>query len=111
MNNSKSDKFVNEVATVMAMRLAMLPMMWMLNPAKAEKETRKMFSEKEDAMQESIQQMMVAPMMFWFDAWQGLLNGDKDGGIRRAQQQAENRISSPYLSRVSANRRRLSKGG
>ncbi len=84
------------------------PVMWMLDPAKAEKETRQMFSEREDAMQESIRQMMAAPMMFWFDAWQGLLSGDKDGGIRRAQQQAENRISSPYKSRVSANRRRLS---
>ena len=99
---------MNDVATVMTMRLSMLPMMWMLDPAKAEKETRKMFSEKEDAMQESIRQMMTAPMMFWFDAWQGIIGGDKDGGIGRAQQQAEKRISSPYKSRVSANRRRLS---
>ncbi|ASJ75743.1 hypothetical protein [Granulosicoccus antarcticus] len=111
MNNNKSEKFVSDVASVMAMRLAMLPMMWVLDPAKAEKETKKMFSEKEDAMQESIQQMIIAPMMFSFDVWQGLLNGDKDGGIGRAQEQAEKRISSPYLSRVSANRRRLSKGG
>ena len=108
MKSKESDKFVNDVVTVMAMRLSMLPMMWMLDPAKAEKETRQMFSEKEDAMQESIRQVMAAPMMFWFDAWQGLLSGDKDGGIRRARQQAENRISSPYKSRVSANRRRLS---
>lgn len=111
MKNIKPDHFMNDVATVMTMRLSMLPMMWMLNPAKAEKETRQMFSEKEDALQESTKQMMAAPVMFWFDLWQGLLRGDKDGGVGNAQQQAENRISSPYKTRVIANRRRLSKGG
>ena len=110
MKNQKSEHFANDVATVMTLRLSMLPLMWMLDPAKAQKETRKMFSEKEDAMQESVRQLMVAPMMFWFDSWQGLLSGDSDGGMQRARQMSEKRISSPYTSRVSANRRRLSKG-
>ena len=111
MKNKKPERFANDVATVMTLRLSMLPMMWMLDPAKAEKETRKMFSEKEDALQESVRQMMLAPVMFWFDVWQGLLKGDSDGGMRRARQMSEKRLSSPYTSRVSANRRRLSRGG
>lgn len=111
MKNKKAEHFVTDVASVMALRLSMLPVMWMLNPAKAEIETRKMFSEKEDAMQDMVNQMMTAPMMFWADLWQGALNGDLDGGIRRARRLAESRISHPYTSRVSSNLRRLSKGG
>ena len=111
MKSKNPERFANDVATVMSMRLSMLPMMWMLDPSKAEKETRKMFSEKEDALQESVRQMMLAPVMFWFDVWQGLLKGDSDGGMRRARQMSEKRLSSPYTSRVSANRRRLSRGG
>ena len=110
MKNKKPERFANDVATVMTLRLSMLPMMWMLDPAKAEKETRKMFSEKEDALHESVRQMMLAPAMFWFDVWQGLLKGDSDGGMQRARQMSEKRISSPYTSRVNANRRRLSRG-
>lgn len=109
MKNKKPERFVNDVATVMTMRLSMLPMMWIFDPAKAEKETRKMFSEKEDALQESARQMMVAPMMFWIDVWQGLMNGDEDGGMQRARKLNEKRIASPFTARVSANRRRLSK--
>lgn len=111
MKDNKTYSYMMDVASVMAMRLTMLPMMWMFNPAKAEKETKKMFSEKEDAFKEAQKQLMTAPMNFWLDAWQGMSSGDKDSGLGRAQREAEKRISRPYVSRVSANRRRLSKGG
>lgn len=84
-------------------------MMWMFNPGDAARETQKMFSEKEDAMKALQQQMMFAPMMFWCDTWNGVLKGDSDLGINRAREAAEHRMSEPYTSRVSANRKRLSR--
>lgn len=111
MNTNNPQNYLMDVASVMTMRLTMLPIMWMFNPAKAEKETRKMFSEKEAALTESQSLMMQAPAMFWFDMWKGMMNGDQDSGLQRAQQEAETRIMRPYASRVSANRRRLAKGG
>ncbi len=110
MKTSKPENYLMDVATVMTMRLTSLPMMWMFNPLKAEKETRQMFSEKEDALREMQNQLMQAPAMFWYDMWTGMLSGDSDAGWQRAQSKAENRITRPYKSRVSANRRRLAKG-
>ncbi len=111
MNRESSERFAGDVATVMTLRLASLPFMWMTNPKKAERETKKMFSEKEDAFMAAQQQMMLAPTLFWFDLWQGMLKGDRDGGVARASNLAEKRLFQPYQSRVSANKKRLSKGG
>ena len=110
VKTSKPENYLMDVATVMTMRLTSLPMMWMFNPLKAEKETRKMFSEKEDALLEMQKQLMQAPALFWYDMWTGMLSGDNDAGWQRAQRKAENRLTRPYTSRVSANRRRLAKG-
>ena len=110
MNTKEFDKYTENVGAVMTMRLASLPMWWMTDPARAERETRKMFSEKEDAFTEVQQQMMLAPAMFWFDLWRGFLRGDKDGGVGNAMDTAERKITKPFVSRVGANRKRLSKG-
>lgn len=110
MKTGKIDPFMGDVATVMAMRLSSLPMLWLLDPAKAERETRKMFSEKEDAYVAACRQMTLAPMYFWMDAWQGVLQGERDGGLSHAFRRSQERVSQPYRSRVSANKRRLSGG-
>ena len=70
-----------------------------------------MFSEKEEAFSDSMGELMMAPMLFWYDIWTGMVNGDKDAGLARAQRKAETRLSAPYSTRVGANRRRLAKGG
>jgi len=109
MNKYTTERYLNDVVAVMAMRLSRLPMMWVLDPGKAQHETRKMFSEKEDAYCALQQQLLFAPMTFWLDLWQGAFEGDRDGGLRRAQSAAERRISHPYTSRVRANKQRLSR--
>jgi len=109
MNKYTSERYLSDVAAVMASRLTLLPMMWFLDPRQAERETRKMFSEKEDAYSALQQQLLLAPMKFWLDLWQGAFEGDRDGGLSRAQRAAERRISHPYTSRVRANKQRLSR--
>ena len=63
------------------MRLTALPFWWMTDPSRASRETKKMFGEKEDAFFAMQQELMMAPARFWLDAWQGMLGGDRDGGI------------------------------
>jgi len=109
MNKYTTERYLNDVAAVMASRLTLLPMMWLLDPRLAERETRKMFSEKEDAYSALQQQLLLAPMNFWLDLWKGAFEGDQDGGLGRAQRAAERRISQPYTSRVRANKQRLSR--
>lgn len=109
MKKYTSDRYLSDVGAVMATRLTLLPMMWMVAPRTAARETRRMFSEKEDACNALQQQLMLAPMTFWLDLWQGILEGDRDGGLSRARGAAERRFSQPYTSRVRANKRRLTR--
>ena len=110
MNKNDLDQYAENVGMVMASRLASLPLWWMTDPARAQKETNKMFAEKEDAFGEMQQQMLLAPATFWIEMWTGFLRGDSDGGFGRAMRAAERNITKPYTSRVGANRRRLAKG-
>ena len=110
-SNRRSARFATDVATVMAMRLTALPFWWMTDPSRASRETKKMFGEKEDAFVAMQQELMMAPARFWLDAWQGMLSGDRDGGLAHAGRTLERRVSAPYRNRVSGNRRRLSGRG
>lgn len=113
MKAAKIDPFLSDAATVMALRLTRLPMMWLMTPAKADSEVRRMFSEKEDAWMAAWAQMAMMPANFWLDAWQGALRGDSDAGLSYASDMAQRRVLKPFRTRVSANKRRLSrrKGG
>lgn len=111
MKKKASDRFAEDVASVMSMRLTALPSWWMVDPRKADRETRRMFTEKGHAFVSAQQQLMLAPMLFWMDIWRGMASGDRDGGLHRAQAAGSRRVSAPYRSRVTANRRRLARGG
>lgn len=91
----------------MAARLTVLPLWWLTDPTRADRETRRMVSEKEDAWLALQRQLVLAPSRFWLEMWQGMLNGDKDSGLARATHAAGQSLSVPYTSRVRANRKRL----
>jgi len=110
MNRSQFEQYYQNVGVVMSVRLAMLPWWWVSDPVRAEKETRKMFSEKEAAFSEVQSRMALTPTQFWYELWCGFVRGDADGGVGRATRSAELKLISPYTSRVSASRKRLSKG-
>ena len=97
-------------ASVIAMRLAMLPWLWVSNPAAAERESRKMVSEKEDAWNDWQRLAWQAPVNYWMDVMSASLSGNPMGVFERAAGRSGRRLAKPYASRVNANRRRLGRG-
>lgn len=99
----------NESAEVVTSRIAQLPWMWLRSPATAEAETRRMFSEKQDAMLETQWVLWQMPAQFWADAFANDLMFKPDQAIQSASKKANQRLIGPSHKRVSANRKRLSK--
>jgi len=99
----------NESGEVITSRVTTLPWMWWLSPEAAEAETRRMFSEKHDAMLETQWVLWQMPARFWADAIAGNMLFKPEQAIRRASSKANQRLISPSRRRVSANRRRLGK--
>ena len=96
-------------AAVIPMRLALLPMIWLRGPDAAEREVRTMFSEK-TAATEAAFELWTAPMRYWAGL-ATLTIAPTRAGFDRAVAQANRRSATPYSSRVTANRKRLAKGG
>ncbi|MGE0315041.1 MAG: hypothetical protein AB7P21_25780 [Lautropia sp.] len=109
MSNLQWNQLAVEAAEVIARRLWLVPVWWMTDPSRAQRETARMFVEKDAALRETQWLMVQAPLQYWADIWQGLLGGEIAGLHASAVRKAEHRIGRPALSRVSANRRRLAR--
>ncbi|MFK7889250.1 MAG: hypothetical protein AB8B63_00420 [Granulosicoccus sp.] len=94
---------------VIAMRITTLPLLWMSDPGKAARETQKMFSEKPEAVGETLMVVMQAPMRFWFDTMAACLSANPQSAIASAMIDSSRRAARPSNRRVRANRKRLGK--
>lgn len=101
---------LTDAAAVVPMRLALLPMIWWRSPEAAEREVRTMFSEKTAAATEAAFELWTAPMRYWTGLATLTVPATR-GGLDRAVADANRRSARPYASRVTANRKRLAKGG
>ena len=95
---------------VMAIRLMQMPMLMLTNPSANNKENRRMVSEKIDALIEFQQIAVMWPAYFWMDFGRAALTGQPATIMNRALKSSSQRLAKPYSSRVSSNRRRLSRG-
>lgn len=97
-------------ASVIGMRVTMLPWLWLSNPDAAKRESQKMVSEKEDAWQDWQRLAWQAPMNYWLDVMKASFSGNPARILERAASRSGRRLAKPYASRVNANRRRLGRG-
>lgn len=88
-------------------RLTALPWMWLTHPIKASLETQRMFSEKQDALQETLFVMNQAPMQIWMDTFSALWTTPPHMALGRAMVNSSRRAAHPSSRRVKANQRRL----
>ena len=92
---------------VVAMRLNMLPLLWLTEPMKASRETQRMYSEKQAAFQETGLALAQAPLQFWFDAMAACLSANPQTAFARAMINSSRRVARPANRRVRANQKRL----
>lgn len=92
---------------VVTTRLTALPWMWLTQPMKASLETQRMFSEKQDAFQETLLVMNQAPMQIWMDTLSALWTSPPHLAFGRAMVNSSRRAAQPSSRRVKANQRRL----
>ena len=104
-----------DASAVIALRLWRVSWLWWTDPKAAERETRLMVSEKEEAAGETLQALALTPWRFWMDMaqaqrrlWPGTVSqGDADRAVGRAMNKASKRLAVPSSRRVKANRKRL----
>ena len=101
---------LTDAATVIPVRLALLPTIWLRSPDAAEREVRTMFSEKSAAATEAAFELWTAPLRYWSGLATMTIRPTRKG-FDRAVADANRRSAAPYSSRVKANRKRLAKGG
>ncbi len=109
MSNLQWNQLVVEASEVVARRLWLVSLWWMTDPWRAQRETARMFSEKDAALRETQWAMVQAPMHYWADVWPAVLDGQIADAHASAVRNAEHRLGRPAFSRVSANRRRLAR--
>ena len=101
------NKLSDSAAQVIFMRLAFLPLQWMTDPVGAEKETKKMFSEKHDALIETQIALATLPIAIWTDFLSTGMFSTPKQVFNRASTVATRELFKPAQSRVSGNVKRL----
>lgn len=103
-------KLALEAPVVITIRLMQMPWLALTNESAGRKENIRMVSEKIEAMQEFQQAAMMAPMRFYMDFAKTAMTGRYSTIFHNTLKSSSTRLAKPYTSRVSSNRRRLSKG-
>ena len=96
---------------VIALRLTLMPWLWMFDPAAARRESNTMVDEKKAAFAETQLALWSAPWRFWFDMASGGPLRTPTSMIADAMLQGTRRLAAPSQRRVGANRRRLAGTG
>jgi len=96
-------------AIVIALRVTLMPWLWSYDPKAADREMRKMISEKMTAWEAYQQQLWQEPMRFVWDFNSLLLAGNHAHSFKSAMSRSGHRLAKPYAVKVKANRRRLSR--
>lgn len=98
---------IHEAPTVIALRVALLPMMWWLDPIAASRETRRMSDEKQAAFGAWQYEAWQTPVRFWRDFSVAAMAATPAIAAARAMQQSTARLAHPWNQAVQANRERL----
>lgn len=99
----------NDSVGVIALRLARMPWLWLLDPREAERELNRMVSEKQAAAGETWLALWATPWHFWSDVTGAGAVGTPMAILERALHRAGERLLSPSSGRVGANHRRLAR--
>ena len=107
-NQKRWQKMAQDSSQVVGMRLAVMPWLWLFNPQEAQKELSTMFSEKQDAMNETVMAAVLLPWTFWVDYFSKGPVLSPQEAVSRASTIIHRTMTHPSQGRVSSNLRRLS---
>ena len=97
----------HDAATVVALRVGQLPWWWLLQPARAQRETTRMFSEKQAALLETQLELAQYPWRFWLSLWQDPSALASPARLSALLRRGTARLLRPASRRVARNHARL----
>ncbi len=92
---------------VVNLRLASIPWLWLTDPVQAVREMEQMFTEKHDALTETLFAVSQTPMQLWFDMINACWSANPHIAFNDAVINSSRRMAHPSNKRVKANRKRL----
>lgn len=92
---------------VVNLRLASMPWLWLTDPVQAVREVEQMFTEKHNALTETLMAVGETPMQLWFDVMNACWSSNPHRAINNAVIHSSRRVAHPSNKRVKANRQRL----
>ena len=95
--------------SVVNLRLATLPWLWLSDPSKAAAEMQGMVEEKSDAWHETAIAISQNSLHFWADVMSAMWSPDPLRAFNRSMINSSRRVAYPSNKRVNANRKRLSR--
>ncbi len=92
---------------VVNLRLVSMPWLWLTDPVQAAREMEHMFTEKHDALTETLFAVSQTPMQLWFDMMNACWSANPHLAFNNAVIDSSRRVAHPSNKRVKANRKRL----